>query len=77
LFSGALLILWGAGTLLGSFRRGLAPGVSTKLSIFVTKTLRIGSGSLFAPLLLGTSSAFLPCGWLYTYHETTHPAHSH
>lgn len=67
LFSGALLILWGAGMLLGNFRRGLAPDLSSRLSSFVVKTLRIGTDSLFAPFLLGISSAFLPCGWLYTY----------
>lgn len=79
---GTLLILWGAGQLFAPQSTVVAGARRLALSIsnFFAQRLRgasqsVGSNSMSAgpsrfqlhALLLGASTAFLPCGWLYSF----------
>lgn len=61
LFASALLLT--AFKILGFWKGVSAPGLWPKLSKFAFAA----SPEKFKPLILGALSAFLPCGWLYTY----------
>ena len=66
LVAGVLLIIWGIGTLFITLRTNPTAALSARISRFFSR-LSTRQNSLRTPLLLGISSAFLPCGWLYTY----------